>query len=281
MNLYVIKAENWKIDGGASFGVVPKTIWGKFIPSDENNLINSCSRCLLIKDNSKLILIDTGMGNKQSEKFYGYLHLFEDNNLENAFSKNGFSFDDVSDVIFTHLHYDHCGGGVKYNKDKTETQLVFKNATYWCSKAQWDWAVNPNAREKASYFKENFLPVMEKKHLKFINDEVNFKSNIYLKIYNGHTQGQIIPMIRYKGKIIVFVSDFIPSVAHIPLPYIPSYDIQPLISLKEKEDFLNKAADKGFILFFEHDYYNECCTVKHTEKGVRVKDIFTLKQYFD
>ncbi len=275
MKLYVINAENWKIDGGVSFGVVPKTIWNNLYPADDRNLINISSRCLLIEENSRLILIDTGMGNKRDEKYYSYRYLFGNDSLEKNIKKYGFSFDDISDVIFTHLHDDHVGGSVKYN-ERNDLELVFKNADFWVTKDQWNWAVHPNKRESASYFKDNFIPLLQSGKLHFIENQVKFYENIYLRIYNGHTQGQIIPMINYNGKIIVFMADFIPSAAHIPLPYIASVDIQPLITLKEKEIFLNEAVSKNYILFFEHDYYNECCTVKNTEKGIRCDKCFNL-----
>lgn len=276
MNLYVINAENLKIDGGACFGVVPKSIWGKFCKVDENNMIDVSLRSLLIKDGNRLILIDTGMGDKQSEKFYSYQFVSGRDNLAKSFSAAGYTYDDVTDVILTHLHYDHCGGAVINNKDKTGFEPAYKNAKYWCTKSQWDRANNPYVIEKASYYSENYQPLMDKGVLNLIDSEMQFTPDIFLKIVNGHTDGQIIPVISYNDRTIVFMSDFITSSAHIPLPFIPAFDYQPLISLKEKEEFLKIAVKENYILFFLHDIVNECCTLENSEKGIRVKEAFKL-----
>jgi glyoxylase-like metal-dependent hydrolase (beta-lactamase superfamily II) len=278
MRLYTIDAENIKLDGGAAFGVVPKLIWEKFVKADENNLIDAAVRCMLIMDNDRLILIDTGCGDKQSEKFYSYLYITGRDNMINSFKKYGFTFDDVTDVILTHLHYDHVGGALKYNSDRTQIELVFKNATYWCTNNQWIRAQNPFLIEKPSYFPENYQMLMESGKLKFIEEETYFTPDIYFKIVNGHTSGQIVPIINYKGRKIAYMADFIASTAHVQLTYIPAFDYQPLISLKEKEEFLAIAVKEDYVLFFEHDYLTECCTLQNTEKGIKVKETFSLEE---
>ncbi|MBP7497822.1 MAG: MBL fold metallo-hydrolase [Bacteroidales bacterium] len=278
MKLNTIYAENFKIDGGACFGVVPKTIWGKFTSPDENNLLEICLRSLLIEDGNRLILIDAGIGDKQSEKFYSYQYITGRDNLQKSFNKAGYKFEDVTDVIFTHLHYDHCGGAVIRNK-KYKFELLFKNAMHWCSKAQWNMTLNPNVINKASYYEENIVPIKEMNRLMLIEDDFVFTENVRLKIFNGHTEGQLIPFVHYKGKILVFVSDFIPSAAHIPLPYIAAFDNQPLVTLKEKENFYLEALKFNFTLFFEHDAYNECCTLKMTDKGIKFDKIFPLSAF--
>jgi len=281
MELYTIYAEDFKLDGGACYGVVPKTIWGKYAPADENNMINICLRSLLIKDGNRLILIDTGIGNKQSEKFLSHCYIFGENSLENSFKKTPYTFDDVTDVIFTHLHFDHCGGAIWHNKLTNNFEPRFKNALYWVSQTQWDLSNKPNAREKASYFTENTALLLEKGMLRFLSNEKYFTPDIYLKIVNGHTKGMIIPIINYNERTIVYAADFIPSLANISVPYIASYDTQPLVSMEEKEVFLEAAAQKEYILFFEHDYYNECCTVYKDEKGrFREKEVMSIKDLF-
>jgi len=258
------------------FGVVPKVIWNKLYPCDENNLCNWSMRCLLIETNDRKILIDCGIGDKQSEKFLTNYYLNGDDTLDKSLAATGLTADDITDVILTHLHFDHCGGAVRWNEDKTDYIPTFKNATYITSKAQWEWATNPNNREKASFLKENILPIMEKGKIRLIDDDCELFPDISVRIFNGHTDGQVIPFIRYKDKTIVYMADLLPSSAHIPLPYVMSYDTRPLITLKEKEAFMNEGAKNGYILFFEHDLYRECCTVQETEKGVRMKDSFAL-----
>jgi glyoxylase-like metal-dependent hydrolase (beta-lactamase superfamily II) len=280
MKLYSIETGNLKLDGGAMFGVVPKVMWQKIYPGDENNLCNWALRCLLIDTGQRVILLDNGIGDKQDEKFLKNYYLNGDDTLEKSLVKIGYTFNEVTDVILSHLHFDHCGGSVKYNSDRTKLDLTFPNAIYWVSKQQWDWAVSPNNREKASFLPENILPIKELGTLKLIEDDTEIYDGIKVRLYHGHTDGQMITFIESEGKTIVYMADLLPAVAHLPLPYIMSYDTRPLLTLKEKEKFLNEAADKGYILFFEHDLYNECCTVQHTEKGVRVKETFKLDEYF-
>lgn len=294
MKLHVINTGNFKLDGGAMFGVVPKSLWSKTNPADENNLCNWSMRSLLIEDGNRLILVDNGLGDKQDAKFYSHYYLNGDDSLEKSLKLAGFSTDDVTDMFLTHLHFDHCGGGIKYNTDKTGFEPVFKNATYWTHSEHWLWATKPNPREKPSFIKENILPMQECGQLKFIDNTkvtVAGHSNEYLEskqlgenfsvmVTRGHTDAMMIPHIQYKGKTIVFMADLLPSIGHIPLSYVMGYDTRPLLTLTEKDAFMNRAADEEFILFFEHDSVNECCTVQHTEKGVRLKERFTLKQYF-
>ncbi len=276
IKLYPIIADNFKMDGGACFGVVPKTMWSKHVEADEKNLIPVTSRCLLVETDNRLILIDTGMGDKQSEKFFSYYYCFGDDSLEKSFKKYGFTFDQVTDVIITHLHFDHIGGAVKWGKDGKTPELVFKNATYYCTKKQWDWAVNPNARERPSYLKENFMPLFEAGHLEFIHEPGEFTDGIFLKIFDGHTRGQIVPIIKYKNHTVVYAADFIPSALNVPVGYLAGYDIDPLTAMKEKEEFLKEALDNNYILFFEHDIANECGNLKMTDKGIRLNETFKL-----
>jgi len=267
MNIHVINTGNFKLDGGAMFGVVPKSIWSKTNPADENNMCSWSMRCLLIEQGERKILIDTGIGNKQSEKFFKYFYLHGENNLIDSLNKIGLSPDQITDVFFTHLHFDHCGGAII--KKDNEYRLLFPNAQHLTNKIHWDLANNPNSREKASFLKENFNLIAQKKKLKFIN-EGELYPNIMVKFFSGHTEAQMIPIIKFKNKTIVFMADLLPSIGHIPLPYVMGYDTQPLLTLKEKKVFLEEAANENYILFLEHDYKYECCTVKHTNKGVRV-----------
>lgn len=278
MKIYPLNTGNFKLDGGAMFGVVPKSIWQRTNPADENNMCSWSMRCMLIEDGDKLILIDNGMGDKQSEKFFSYYYLFGDDSLEGNIKKLGFHPDDVTDVFLTHLHFDHCGGGIKWNRDRTKFEATFKNANYWTNSMHWKWATEPNQREKASFLKENIIPMIELDQLKFIDKE-GFNYFDILMV-NGHTDAQMIPHIQYQGKTVVFMADLLPSVGHIPVPYVMGYDTRPLITLDEKAAFLNTAADKEYVLFLEHDHVNECCTVQHTEKGVRVKDTFKFSELF-
>ena len=276
MKLQTINTGNLKLDGGAMFGVVPKVIWSRLYPCDENNLCNWSMRCLLIETGTRKILIDCGIGDKQPDKFLANYYLNGDDSLDSSLAKVGLTVNDITDVILTHLHFDHCGGAVRWNEDRTDYIPTFKNATYITSKTQWEWATNPNNREKASFLKENILPIMEKGRIKLVESDVELFPGISIRIFNGHTNGQVIPFVSYKDKTIVYMADLLPSAAHIPLPYIMSYDTRPLITLKEKEAFMNEAAKNGYVLFFEHDLYRECCTVQVTEKGVRMKDSFAL-----
>ncbi len=276
MKLYTIDTQLFKLDGGAMFGVVPKSIWNKLNPADENNLCTWAMRCLLIEDDERLILIDNGIGNKQSEKFFSYYYLHGDATLEKSLSKHGFSKEDITDVFLTHLHFDHCGGSVERLND----QLVpaFKNATYWSNEEHWQWATEPNDRERASFLKENILPIQESGQLKFIPVEENYKwtDNIKIRFVNGHTEAMMLPQINYNGKTIVYMADLLPSAAHIPIPYVMAYDMFPLTTLSEKKSFLQEAITNDYTLFFEHDPVHECCTLEYTEKGIRPKDFFKL-----
>ena len=285
MRLYPIKSGNFKLDGGAMFGVVPKVLWNKTNPADHNNLIDIAARCLLIEEGNRLILVDTGMGNKQSDKFFGYYAPWGDDDLHTSLQKNGFHKNDVTDIFITHLHFDHCGGVINNNKDHTGYELAFKNATVWSNESHWNWATKPNQREKASFLKENIIPIEESGHLKFIAaNQSNFsessKLGFGIHFVNGHTEKQMLPHIKYKDKTIIFMADLLPTVGHIPLPYVMGYDTRPLLTLEEKKQFLDKAADQGWYLFLEHDAYNEIITVQHTEKGVRLKDTFTCNEIF-
>lgn len=275
MEIYPILTGNLKLDGGAMFGVVPKVIWNKLYPADENNLCNWAMRCMLIVDGDRKILIDSGVGDKQDEKFFSHYYLNGDDTLEKSLAQLGYTTDDITDNILTHLHFDHVGGSVRYNKNR-ELVPTFKNATYWVSQAQWNWATNPNRREKASFLSENIIPMMEKGKLELIKEEGEILPNIIARIYNGHTDGQIIPHIKYKGKTIAFMGDLLPSTAHIPMPYVMSYDTRPLLTLEDKKKFFAEAVEHDYVLFFEHDLYNECCNLQNTEKGTRLKNTFTL-----
>ena len=280
MELHVIDTGNFKLDGGAMFGVVPKVMWQKLYPADENNLCTWTMRCLLIVTDDRKILIDCGIGEKQEEKFLKNYHLSGDASLEKSLKNAGFSNADITDVILTHLHFDHCGGAVKYNSSKTELIPTFNNAIYWVSQQQWDLANHPNQREKASYLKENFQPLNENGKIRFVENDSELYPGISVRIFNGHTAGQLIPFIKYNDKTIVYMADFIPAAAHIPLPFIISYDTQPLVSLAEKESFLKEAVKGDYTLFFEHDVYNECCNLHETEKGIRANKSFQLKEIF-
>lgn len=278
MKLHTINTGLFKLDGGAMFGVVPKTMWQKLNPPDENNMCTWAMRCLLIEDNGKLILIDNGIGNKQVDKFFGHYFLHGNDTLDNSLRQLGFSKDDITDVFLTHLHFDHCGGSIEWNKDKTGFLPAFKNATYWSNENHWEWATKPNAREKASFLKENILPIQESGQLKFTTDGAELFPGFKIKYMNGHTDGMMLPHISYKGHKIVFMADLLPSVGHIPVPYVMAYDTRPLLTLQEKAAFLNTAANEKYILFFEHDPINECCNLQTTEKGVRLDQVFRLDE---
>ncbi len=280
MKLYPIETGNFKLDGGAMFGVVPKTIWSKTNPADDNNLIDIAARCLLIEDGNRLILIDTGMGNKQSEKFFGYYSLWGSHSLDTSLAKHGFHRDDITDVFMTHLHFDHCGGSIQWNKDKTGYEPAFKNATFWSNENHWQWATEPNVREKASFLKENIIPMQESGQLRFIQrpeDDFLVKSELGFGILfvDGHTEKQMIPHIQYQDKTIVFCADLLATAGHIPVPYVMGYDTRPLLTMPEKTKFMNAAAENNYYLFLEHDAHNEIITVEKTERGVRLKDVFS------
>lgn len=278
MKLYPIETGNLKLDGGAMFGVVPKVMWSKVYPADENNLCNWSMRCLLIKDENRIILIDNGIGNKQDEKWLRHYYLNGEDTLEKSLKNIGVTPEDITDVIITHMHFDHCGGSVKWNDDKTGYELSFPNATYWTSRKQYELAVNPNRREKASFLKENIQPVEESGKLKLIDKEGEYIPNITFKMYYGHTDGQLIPHIFTGNKTVVFMADLLPSTAHIPMPWIMAYDTRPLQTLKDKERFYSEAIKNNYVLFFEHDLHHEACTLKDTEKGIRADQIGRLEE---
>ena len=277
MKLYSIPTGNFKLDGGAMFGVVPKVLWSKQYPADDNNLCNWAMRCLLVVDGDRKILIDNGIGDKQDEKFLKHYYLNGDDTLERSLAILDFTKDDITDMVLTHLHFDHTGGSIEWNKDKTKLRPAFKNAKYWVSKAQWEWATKPNNREKASFLSENILPIQDSGQLEIIEEDRELFPNFYVKLFNGHTDGQIIPHIKYKDRTVVFMADLLPSTVHIPIPWVMAYDTRPLLTLTEKEQFFKEAIEKEYVLFFEHDIFNECCTIQETPRGPRVKDVFDLK----
>ena len=281
MKIYPIQTGNFKLDGGAMFGVVPKSIWQKTNPADSNNMIEMGMRSLLIEDGNKLILIDTGMGNKQSDKFFGYYYQFGDYSLDTSLASHGFHRDDITDVFLTHLHFDHCGGSIQWNKNQTGYEPAFKNAKFWSNQEHWNWATHPNPREKASFLKENILPIQESGQLNFISENSFQQVGFNVLKMDGHTEKQMLPKIFYQGKTIIFMADLLPTTGHIPVPYVMGYDTRPLLTIKEKEDFLNEAADNEYFLFLEHDAYSEICTVQHTNKGVRLKETYKFKDIFN
>lgn len=285
MKLYSVNCGYFKLDGGAMFGVVPKSIWNRLNPADDNNMCSWALRSLLIEDNDRLILVDTGMGNKQSEKFFGYYYLHGNDTLDKSLAATGFGRNDITDVFLTHLHFDHCGGAI----EQVGNQLVpaFKNARYWSNSDHWTWATEPNAREKASFLSENILPIKESGQLQFIDqrtaftnrlEEAIFSNKIKIRYVYGHTDAMMLPQISYKGRTIVYMADLLPSAAHIPLPYVMGYDTRPLLTMQEKEAFLNEALEQQYILFFEHDVAQECCTLQQTDKGIRPNEFFKLKE---
>jgi glyoxylase-like metal-dependent hydrolase (beta-lactamase superfamily II) len=275
MKLHTINTGMFKLDGGAMFGVVPKSIWNKLNPADDNNMCTWAMRCLLIEDGDKLILIDNGIGNKQSEKFFAHYYLHGDDTLEKSLNALGFGVDDITDMFLTHLHFDHCGGSVKWNSAKDGYEPVFKNATYWSNNKHWDWATKPNPREKASFLTENIIPIMDSGQLKFVDD--GFDLFEYKEVY-GHTESMMLPVLTYKDKTIVYMADLIPSAGHIPVPYVMGYDTRPLLTLGEKETILTDMQQMGALMFFEHDPVNECGTLVATEKGIRFGESIKLSE---
>lgn len=282
MKLHAIETGNFKLDGGAMFGVVPKALWSRTNPADDKNRIELAARSLLIEHGNRLILIDAGMGNKQDDKFFRHYGLWGNHSLEKSLHNAGFSAADVTDVFLTHLHFDHCGGAVRWNKNRTGFELTFPNATYWSNKAHWEWATKPNAREKASFFSENLVPIQKSGQLKFVSkngaaytDESELGFGILF--VDGHTEKQMIPHISFNEKTIVFAADLLPTAGHLPLPYVMGYDVRPLKTLQEKDSFLTKAADENFVLFMQHDAHNPLITVQHTEKGVRLLEILPVE----
>lgn len=284
MKIYPLNTGNFKLDGGAMFGVVPKSIWTRTNPADEKNMCSWAMRSMLIEDGERLMLIDTGIGEKQSEKFYSYYFLHGEDSLDGNLAKLGFHRDQITDVFLTHLHFDHCGGAIQYNEDRSLLIPAFKNAHYWSTANHWEWASNPNPREKASFLKENINPIEASGQLQFIERVGDFTTNAFddfsVFFADGHTESQMIPHIQYKGKTLVFMADLLPSTGHIPLPYVMGYDTRPLLTLSEKEKFLHQAADNDYVLFLEHDSVSECCTVQHTEKGVRLKEKGSFSDFF-
>ena len=275
MKLYSINTGYFKLDGGAMFGVVPKSIWHKINPADENNLCSWALRCLLIEDGKRLTLIDNGIGDKQDEKFFGHYYLHGNDTLDKSLAAHGFSKNDITDVILTHLHFDHCGGSIKRDGDKLVP--AFKNAVYWSNARHWKWATEPNDREKASFLKENILPIKDSGQLKFIETDGNsFPDNISIRQVFGHTEAMMLPQISYKGKSILYMADLLPSAGHIPLPYIMGYDMFPLTTLNEKKSFLMESLQNEYILFFEHDPAIECCNLLMSDRGIRMKDQFLI-----
>lgn len=280
MKLHVINTGYFKLDGGAMFGVVPKSIWSKTNPADENNMCTWAMRCLLVEDGQRLILIDTGIGNKQSEKFFSHYYLHGDDSLDKSLAEKGFSRDDITDVFLTHLHFDHCGGAIEFNSPSNSFRPAFKNALFWSNSRHWKWATEPNAREKASFLSENINPIKESGQLRFVerksDRQPNSELNFGITFVDGHTDSMMIPMLDYKGRIVCFMADLLPSVGHIPLPYVMGYDTRPLITIEEKGKFLYEAAENQYVLVLEHDNINECCTLQFTEKGIRLGETFPL-----
>lgn len=284
MKIYPLNTGNFKLDGGAMFGVVPKSIWSKTNPADENNMCNWSMRSMLIEDGNRLMLIDAGIGDKQSEKFFSHYYLHGDDSLHGNLKQLGFHADDITDVFLTHLHFDHCGGAIQWNKDRTGFEPVFKNATYWSTENHWKWATEPNPREKASFLTENIRPIQESGQLKFVERTGDYTKQVFpnfdVFFVDGHTESMMIPHIHYQGKTVVFMADLLPSTGHIPLPYVMGYDTRPLLTLTEKEKFLNTAVEHNYYLFLEHDSVNEICTLQNTEKGVRLGDTGSFNELF-
>lgn len=279
MKLYSINTGYFKLDGGAMFGVVPKSIWNRLNPADENNLCSWAMRCLLVEEKDRLILIDTGMGNKQDAKFMGHYYLHGDDTLDKSLAKYGFHKNDITDVLLTHLHFDHVGGAIVIEDNKMVP--AFKNATYWSNEKHWQWATKPNDREKASFLKENIQPIYDSGKLKFIQveEDIKFSQHISIRFVNGHTTAMMLPQINdYNGRTVIFTADLLPSTGHIPLPYVMAYDMFPLTTLQEKKSFLQEALQNNFVLFFEHDPLVECCTLSMTDRGIRVKDTMRLDE---
>lgn len=285
MKIHSLNTGFFKLDGGAMFGVVPKSLWQRTNPADENNLCTWAMRSLLIETGNQLILVDTGIGNKQTESFFSHYHLHGNDSLDTNLKKLGFHRDEITDVFLTHLHFDHCGGSIEYNSQKNRFEPAFKNATFWSNKRHWEWAIKPNAREKASFLVENILPIEQSGQLKFIDREESFHKNVFpsmdILFVDGHTDSMMIPHFDYQGKKIVFMADLLPSVGHIPLPFVMGYDTRPLLTLSEKEKFLKKAAEENYYLFFQHDSINELCTLKMTEKGPRLEKTFHFSDIFN
>lgn len=279
MRIETIHTGNFKLDGGAMFGVVPKVIWNKLNPADENNLCNWAMRCLLVEDGNRLILIDTGIGDKQDEKFFSYYYLNGNHSMEQSLHKAGVDFGDITDVVLTHLHFDHCGGAIRYNAAKDRMIPTFPKARYWSHSEHWSHALHPNRREKPSFLRENILPIEESGQLQFVGPDLKISEHISVMLANGHTEKMMCPVIRYGSKTLVYMADMIPSSAHIPVHFLMSYDIRPLQVMDEKEAFLKEAAQNEYILYFEHDLNIECASVEASEKGVKMKHSGTLTEF--
>lgn len=277
MQVFSIPTGNFMLDGGAMFGVVPKSLWNKRYPADDNNMINMAMRCLLIVDGDRRILINNGLGDKQNEKFFSHYYLHGNDSLLKSLAMHGFDPEDITDILLTHLHFDHCGGSVKYNSEKNSFELTFPNAIYWASGSQWEWALHTNRRESASFLTENIKPIEESGQLKLFDYEGELFPNVRVRFFNGHTDGQAIPFIDYKGKTIVFTSDLLPTTAHVPIPWVMSYDTRPLITLDEKQAFIDEVLENQYILFLEHDFYNECVILEKDEKGIKAGRSFTIE----
>ena len=276
MKLYSIDTGFFKLDGGAMFGVVPKSLWQRTNPADANNLCTWANRLLLIEDGKRLTLVDTAIGDKQDEKFFSHYYMYGDDTLDKSLAKHGFHRDDITDVLLTHLHFDHCGGAIKREDEKLVP--AFKNARFWSNEKHWNWAIAPNPREKASFLKENILPIQESGQLNFLEAGQNYSDEVAIRYVYGHTEAMMLPQIRYKGKTILYMADLLPSVGHIPIPYVMGYDVRPLVTMEERQSYWQEIVDNEYILMFEHDPVNECCTLQYTEKGIRVKDIFRLDE---
>lgn len=284
MKIHKIESGNFKLDGGAMFGVVPKSLWSRTNPADEKNMCDWSMRCMLIEDGDRLMLIDTGIGDKQDEKFFSYYYLWGEHSLKSSIEAAGFSMDEITDVFLTHLHFDHVGGAVQWNKNRTGFEPVFKNAIYWSNEKHWNWAVHPNAREKASFLTENIMPLQESGQLQFLDREGDYMKNVFPNIdlffADGHTESQMIPIIHHQGKKMAFMADLLPSAGHLPLPYVMGYDTRPLLTLSEKEKFLKMAVDEQMHLFLEHDHVNEVITLKNTDKGPRLAESIKFNELF-
>lgn len=279
MKLSVINSGHFKLDGGAMFGVVPKSLWQPLYPSDDNNMCSWAMRCILIEEGNRLILVDTGMGNKQNDKFFSHYFMHGDDNLDRSLKMAGYHRDEITDVFLTHLHFDHCGGVIEWNDDKSAYRPAFKNAHFWSNSAHWKWAIEPNAREKASFLKENILPIQESGQLKFAEED-RFSENIEIIRVNGHTESMMLPLIQMGKHKVLYMADLLPSPVHVPVAWVMAYDTRPLLTLDEKANILKRAADEEWVLFFEHDKSVECATLHHTEKGIRVKETFPLSALF-
>ncbi len=276
MEIYTVACGNMKLDGGAMFGIVPKSLWERQHEADDNNMIVISMRSLLVIDGERKILFDNGIGDKQDQKFFSYYYLFGDDSLEGSLAKMGLTPGDITDMVLTHLHFDHCGGSIKYNEDRSELRTVFPNARYWVSKPQWDFAQDPNKLEEASFLKENINPIKQSGQMELFEGEFELSPNVQLRLFDGHTIGQVIALVDYNGKTIVNTSDLIPLLGNISMSWICGYDTRPIVSLKEKSDFLKESLEHNYIYYFYHDLENQCCTLKDTIKGIRADETFDL-----